>query len=52
MISKPKSDEFYKAINVKELYRIDEPYTLANQATHIFFLEETIAGKQSWRVLQ
>ena len=52
MISKPKSGEFYEAINVKVSYCTDEPYILANQATHIFFLEDTIAGKPYWRVLK
>jgi hypothetical protein len=34
------------------VYRTDEPYILANQATQIFFLEETYARSQDWRILQ
>lgn len=51
-ISKPKADDYFKSINVKAAYRTDEPYILANQATQIFFLEDTYARNQDWRVLQ
>ena len=51
-IAKPKADDYFKSINVKAAYRTDEPYILANQATQIFFLEDTYARSQDWRILQ
>ena len=51
-IAKPKADDYFKSINVKAAYRTDEPYILANQATQIFFLEDTFARSDDWRVLQ
>ena len=51
-ISKPKADDYFKSINVKAAYRTNEPYILANQATHIFFLEDRLSGYQDWRAVQ
>ena len=33
-------------------YQTNEPFILANQTTHIFFLEDTFAHSDDWRVLQ
>ena len=43
---------FSRIINVKAAYQTNEPFILANQATHIFFLEDTFARNDDWRVLQ
>jgi hypothetical protein len=45
-ITKPRADDYFKSINVEAAYRTDEPYILANQATQIFFLEDTYARNQ------
>src|SRR3989337_2567231 len=42
-IAKPRADDCFKSINVKPAYHTNEPFILANQATQIFFLEETYA---------
>ena len=47
-IAKPRADYYFKFINVKAAYHTDE----ANQATQIFFLEDTYACSDDWRVLQ
>ena len=49
---KPRVDDYFRSINIKALYRTDEPYILANQATQIFFLEDRFLGYQDWRVVQ
>ena len=41
--AKPRVDDYFKSINVKAACKIDEPFILANQATQIFFLEDTFA---------
>jgi hypothetical protein len=51
-IAKPRADDYFKSINVKAAYQTYEPFILANQATHIFFLEDTFARSDDWRVLQ
>jgi hypothetical protein len=51
-IAKPRADDYFKSINVKAAYQTDEPFILANQATQIFFLEDTYACSDDWRVLQ
>ena len=51
-ITKPRADDYFKSINVKAVYQTDEPLILANQATQIFFLEDTFARSDDWRVLQ
>ena len=51
-IAKPKADDYFKSINVKAAYQTNEPFILANQATHIFFLEDTFAHSDDCRVLQ
>ena len=42
-IAKPRADNYFKSINVKAAYQTYEPFILANQATRIFFLEDTFA---------
>ena len=42
-IAKPRADDYFKSINVKAAYQTNEPFILANQATQIFFLEDTFA---------
>ena len=51
-IAKPRADDYFKSINVKAAYQTNEPFILANQATQIFFLEDTFARSDDWRVLQ
>ena len=51
-IAKPRADDYFKSINVKAAYQTNEPYILANQTTQIFFLEDTFACRDYWRVLQ
>ena len=51
-ITKPRADEYFKSINVKAVYQTYDPFILANQATQIFFLEDTFARSDDWRVLQ
>ena len=51
-IAKPRADDYFKSINVKAAYQTKEPFILANQATQIFFLEDTFARSDDWRVLQ
>ena len=51
-IAKPRADDYFKSINVKAAYQTNEPFILANQATQIFFLEDTFAHSDDWRVLQ
>ena len=51
-IAKPRAHDYYKSINVKVAYQTSKPFILANQATHIFFLEDTFARSDDWRVLQ
>ena len=51
-IAKPRADDYFKSINVKAAYQTNEPFILANQATQIFFLEDTFARSDNWRVLQ
>ena len=47
-IAKPIADNYFKSINVKVAYQTNEPFILANQATHIFFLEDTFARSDEW----
>ena len=42
-IAKPIADDYFKSINIKAAYQTYEPFILANQATQIFFLEDTFA---------
>ena len=49
---KPRADDYFKSINVKAAYQTNEPFILANQAIQIFFLEDTFAHSDDWRVLQ
>ena len=49
---KSRVDVYFRSINIKALYRTDEPYILANQATQIFFLEDRFPGYQDYRVVQ
>ena len=51
-IAKPRADDYFKSINVKAVYQTNEPFILANQATQIFFLEDTFAHSDDWRILQ
>src|SRR3989337_935889 len=51
-IAKPRADDYFKSINVKAAYHTDEPFILADQATQVFFLEDTYACSDDWRVLQ
>ena len=51
-IAKPRADDYFKSINVKVAYQTNEPLILENQATQIFFLEDTFARSDDWRVLQ
>ena len=51
-IAKPRADDYFKSINVKAVYQTNEPFILANQATQIFFLEDTFSRSDNWRVLQ
>ena len=51
-IAKPRADDYFKSINVKAAYQTYEPFILANQVTQIFFLEDTFARSDDWRVLQ
>ena len=51
-IAKPRADDYFKSINVKAAYQTYEPFILANQATQIFFLEDTFARSDDWKVLQ
>ena len=51
-IAKPRADDYFKSINVKVVYETNKPFILANQATQIFFLEDTYARSDDWRVLQ
>ena len=51
-IGKPRADDYFKSINVKVVYQTNEPFILANQATQIFFLEDTFARSDDWRVVQ
>src|SRR3990170_944974 len=51
-IAKPRADDYFKSINVKAASQTDEPFILPNQATQIFFLEDTFACSNDWRVLQ
>ena len=50
--TKPRADDYFKSINVKAAYQTNEPFILANQATQIFFLEDSFARSDDWRVLQ
>ena len=50
-IAKPK-DDYFKSINVKVANHTDEPFILGNHATHIFFLEDTYACSNVWRLLR
>ena len=47
-IAKPRTDDYFKSINVKVAYQTNEPFILANQATQIFFLEDTFDQKPVW----
>ena len=47
-IAKPRADDYFKSINVKAAYQANEPFILANQATQIFFLEDTFARSDDW----
>ena len=49
-IAKPRADDYFKSINAKATYQTNEPFMLANQATQIFFLEDTFARSNDWRV--
>ena len=51
-IAKPRADDYFKSINVKAAYQTNEPFISANQATQIFFLEDTFARSDDSRVLQ
>ena len=51
-IAKPRADDYFKSIDVKVAYQTNVPFILANQATQIFFLEDTFARSNDWRVLQ
>ena len=51
-ITKPRADDYFKSMNVKAAHQTNEPFILANQATQIFFLEDTFARSDDWRVLQ
>ena len=51
-IAKTRADDYFKSINVKAAYQTNEPFILANQATQVFFLEDTFARSDDWRVLQ
>ena len=51
-IAKTRADDYFKSINFKAAYQTNEPFILANQATQIFFLEDTFACSDDWRVLQ
>ena len=46
-IAKPRADDYFKSINVKAAYQTNEPFILANQATQIFFLEDTFARRMT-----
>ena len=43
--AKPRADDYFKSINVKVAYQTNKPFILANQATQIFFLEDTFARR-------
>lgn len=50
--SQTRAGDYFKSINVKAAYQTNEPFILANQATQIFFLEDTFARSDDRRVLQ
>ena len=46
-----RSDKFFTSINVKKLWYANEPYILANQASQVFYVQDTKLGGD-WQVVQ
>lgn len=46
-----QQDEFFLSINITKTWYKDDPYVLANQASQVFYLNDTKLGK-NWRVVQ